>query len=232
MIIHDIPQRTKPWYAIRRGKLTASAFGMFIANPQKDATSRKAWQNAIDSVLGDEADGDDTDPGFDNYWMKRGVRLEPEALAAYESRTGHHVDQFGFIEHESGFLGCSPDGMIFDRTKVDYLSHLKHGLEMKCPRGAVHRKYRREGVLPAEYAPQVHGSMAITGAQSWDFLSWHPNLPLFLITVRRDEFTEAMRRGLLAFADECKRQREMDAEEWDEHFGALAKEQAEEAAAR
>src|SRR5687768_4546305 len=100
MILHDFPQRTLEWYAIRRGRLTASSFGMFIANRDKDATSRKAWQAAIDSVLGDAADGDDTDPGFDNFWMKRGVRLEPEALTAYEAHTGHHVDQFGFIEHE------------------------------------------------------------------------------------------------------------------------------------
>lgn len=219
MIIHDIPQRTDPWYEIRRGKLTASAFGMFIANPQKDATSRKAWQAAIDTVLGDMADGADTDPGFENYWMKRGTRLEEAALSAYESFTGHHVDQFGFIEHETGWLGCSPDGLIFDRKKDDYLRHLKHGLEMKCPRGSTHRKYRREGVLPAEYVPQVHGSMALTGALSWDFWSWHPQLPPFHITVRRDEFTERMLAGLLAFAAECESQAALEAKEWEAFFG-------------
>ena len=223
-----MPQRTPSWYAIRRGKFTASEFGMWVANPDKDATSRKAFQNAIDAKLGDEADGDDTDLGFENYWMKRGTRLEMDALAAYESRTNYHVDQFGFVEHESGCFGCSPDGLIFDRSHADsyeidpatgkewYLSRLMHGLEMKCPKGSTQVKYLREGVLPAEYVCQVHGSMAITGAAYWDFWSWHPNLPSFCIRTHRDEFTERMFAGLLRLASDYEDARRKLANMWDD----------------
>lgn len=223
MKLHDIAQRTPEWFALRRGKFTASEVGMFVVDPEKNAVAAKAWKKAIRDKLGDEADGDDTAPGYEDYWMKRGTRLEPKAIAAYEKFTGHHVDQFGFIEHPSGLFGCSPDGIVFDRSsgEPDY-SRILHGLEMKCPKGSVQIQRLDEGVLPDEYACQVHASMAITGAARWDFWSWHPKLPPFRITVERDSFTEKMLAGLLAIGRAYEDQQAKLADLCDEHLSRVA----------
>ena len=74
--------------------------------------------------------------------------------------------------------GCSPDGIIRGQ---------ECGLEIKCPSAAVHVKYLLRGTLPPEYAPQVHGSIFITGFPRWRFVSYRRHFPPLVLTVERDE---------------------------------------------
>jgi hypothetical protein len=75
-----------------------------------------------------------------------------------------------------------------------------------------HIRYRRAGVLPDEYLYQVHGSMAVTGADAWWFQSWNPGLASLRVKVERNEFTEKLKAALIEFSaqfeqawiDECK----------------------------
>lgn len=113
---------------------------------------------------------------FETEWMARGTEMEPEAKAFYEFETGLDVQEIGFVTALDGLTGCSPDGMTEHK-----------GLEMKCPKAANHVKYLLAGKCPAEYVPQVQGSMWICEKDEWDFMSYHPDLSPFLITVKRDE---------------------------------------------
>jgi len=124
--------------------------------------------------------------------MQRGIDLEPEARDLFQRVTGLTVDEIGFAKSRHGFFGCSPDGLILDRSE---------GLEIKIPRASKLIQYLENGVLPEEYRAQVHGSMACTGAVAWHFFAWHPGFPYFHLRVDRDETTESMLAGLRSYSD-------------------------------
>lgn len=209
MIIHsieDCPQRSEAWFQLRRGIITASEVGMFVAS----ATTQKAKdarQNLIDKKLGELADGDDTEPSYESYWMRRGTLLEPQSIEAYEKRTGLKVYQVGFIQHDTLPIGASPDGMIVDGNGC--------GIEGKAVAGKTQIGRLRDNVLPAEYVCQIHHSMVVTGAPWWDFHSFHPSLPSFHIRTHRNEFTDQYEKGLREICVELKRQKDWIRELWD-----------------
>jgi putative phage-type endonuclease len=208
MILHDIKQRTPEWFQIRRGIITASEVGKFLINTDKKALD--ARQNLIDKKLGEVADGDDTEPSYESYWMKRGTLLEPESISAYESKTGHEVTQIGFVQHDTLPIGCSPDGLV---------TGTKSGIEGKVVAGKTQIARLREKVLPAEYLCQIHHSMIVCEAPWWDFWSFHPNLPSFHIRTYRDGFTDQLERGLIELCAEYARQKSWIRDVWEMEVG-------------
>lgn len=196
MKVHLCEQRTPEWFELRRGRITGSEVGKFVYNTGKVAET--ARQNLIDAKLGEAADGDDCEPSYENYWMKRGTRLEADALSAYESHTGYEVEQVGFVTDDLRPLGVSPDALVNQRA---------FGLEMKCPSGKIQVKRLREQVCPDEYLPQIWLSMVVTGAPQWHFWSWHPVLPAFHIVVTRDEIPREFEPAVDVLAYELERQK-------------------------
>jgi hypothetical protein len=108
--------------------------------------------------------------------VEQGSILEEEALPFFELETGKKVTRVGFITTDDGRAGCSPDGLL----EVG-------GLEAKCPAAHTHVKYLLSGALPDEYAAQVFGSMYVTGAPEWTFLSYRRKFPSLILTILRDE---------------------------------------------
>jgi hypothetical protein len=147
-----------------------------------------------------------------NIAVRRGNMLEPEARFFYEQKTGFRVDQPGYIQHDAGGFGCSPDGLI--AGDGDWV----WGLEIKCPMPETHMAYLLAGTLPTEYKYQVHGSMAVTGLDRWDFLSYCPGEAPLLLTVKRDEFTDRLERGLIELVAEKKKIEARLAQIWMEAY--------------
>lgn len=147
-----------------------------------------------------------------NIAVRRGNMLEPEARFFYEQKTGFKVDQPGYIQHDAGGFGCSPDGLI--AGDGDWV----WGLEIKCPMPETHMAYLLTGTLPSEYKYQVHGSMAVTGLDRWDFLSYCPGEAPLLLTVMRDEFTDRLERGLIELVAEKKKIEAKLAQIWIEAY--------------
>lgn len=199
-IVKDLEQRSPEWFEARKGVYTASQFGKWLIDPNKNETNRKAKESTICAMLGDLS-GISEPPGFDSWEMKRGRDLEPEAREAYETIKDVKVSEVGFILHDRGRFGCSPDGLIYDRAEDPNRTGMHYGLELKCPVPKTHIKYLREGVVPDSYLCQVHGSLAVTGLERWDFMSYCPELPPLLITVQRDDFTERLLEGLMELSD-------------------------------
>ena len=126
--------------------------------------------------------------------LERGVRVEPEARAWFEFMEGVTVQEVGFILHDSGQYGCSPDGLVDDV-----------GLEIKCPYDKTHYKYFLAGVLPSKYIPQVQGSMLVTGLQAWWFMSYHPDWKSYKVLVERDDnYIKKLEQLLNEFCEELK----------------------------
>ena len=187
-----VEQRTEGWFALRNGVLTASRMGPWLVN--EDKRSRDAMQKAVCEVIAQQA-GCDEPPVFETWAMKRGTELEPDAIEYFHESTGLHVEIVGFCIHKSLVAGCSPDGLIEGQNA---------GLEIKCPYPATHVQYLLDGGLPNDYLCQVHGSMAVSGAESWWFMSYCPRLPTLRLLVVRDEFTEKMAAGIERFAMELE----------------------------
>lgn len=200
--IHTMPQRSDEWFAIRKGVLTASNFGPWLLK-SSDQTSRKARESAICKLIAERA-GCWSPPNFENAAMQRGTELEPQAVDSFITATGKRIKDVGFIKSDLGAFGCSPDGLIEGEPC---------GFEGKVPLPETHIKYRRAGVLPDEYYYQIHGSMAVTGAESWWFQSWNPGLAPLRLQIRRTEFTDQLREALIAFSVQFE-------EAWDQECKA------------
>lgn len=155
-----------------------------------------------------------------NIAVRRGNQLEPEARFFYEEKTGFKVSQeFGFIGHDAGGFGCSPDGLIFESP---FSSVLDRGLEIKCPMPETHMLYLLHGGLPDDYFYQVHFQMACCGVDKWDFLSYCPGEAPLLITVPRDETTDRLERGLKELVRQKAIIERRMAEIWNKQMGGAA----------
>ncbi len=153
-----------------------------------------------------------------NIPVQRGNALEPKAREFYELKTGRKVHQIGFITHDDGGFGCSPDGLI--RQEDRKYARIQWGLEIKCPMPDKHLEYLLDGTLPDEYRFQVHGSMAVTGLSRWDFLSYCPGEAPLLLTVERSEFTEQILAGLRQVVAEKAKMKARLSQMWKEAFKA------------
>jgi hypothetical protein len=191
----DIPQRSEAWFAARRGIPTASRFDA-ILQPVKGEPS-KAQETLINELIAESlCPPEQGEVRFSTDEMEQGMRLEAEARCWYElEHATAPVTEAGFILHDSGLFGCSPDALVGEDG----------GLELKCPNAATHVGYVRAGVLPNDYKLQVHGSIVVTGRSWWDFASYARNIPPFVVRVHRDAFTAKLEAELFAF---CKRYNE------------------------
>ena len=173
----------------RVGVLSASNFSNVIT-----ATGKKAKTAHMNMLIAEIFLNAKTEI-FQSNSMTRGIELEPEARTWYEFETDNDVREVGLVYlNEDKKVSCSPDGLM--DTK---------GLEIKCPEPHTHIKYLREGILPKEYIQQVQGSMLVTGLKQWDFLSYHPTIKPFLITVDADEdYQEKMNIFIDEFVEEMQ----------------------------
>ena len=133
--------------------------------------------------------------------MKNGIEREPDARVEYQWASGNDVVEVGFVELNPE-VGCSPDGIV----GIDGL------LELKCPMRKTHMDYRRAGVLPSVYKPQVQGQMWVCGRQWCDFVSYYPDLfvngedlSLWILRVKRDDsYIEQLAAATAVFLTELK----------------------------
>lgn len=155
-----IKQGSPEWFALRVGKITASRVRDAVAKPGSAARENYKAQIVAERLTGlPQNDRNETEA------MRRGTEKEPFARMAYEAATGSLVDQVGFIS--LGNFGCSPDGLV----------NGDGGIEIKCPNTATHIRWITAGEIPAEHRKQVLWSLAITGREWWDFVSYDDRVP-------------------------------------------------------
>ena len=197
MKIIDCQQYTPEWWLARRGLPTASVASRIIT-PAKGEYSKSA-DGLICELLAQQYD-----PSYgvyDDYQtaaMKNGSLLEPEARRFYEFHRNADVIQVGFCTTDDGTAGCSPDGLIGD----DGL------LEIKSPEAKTQVAYLLGGGLPAEYKPQVHWHLAVTGRAWCDFISYSRGLPPLLLRIVPDDYTKQVRAHMARFVAELAEARE------------------------
>lgn len=178
MIILDHAQGSDEWFESRLGKPSASNFKRLVTTKGE---SSKQSVGYVHELIGERLTGE-SDSFYTNEHMDRGKELEQEARQAYEFIHDVDVTEHGFLLHDSGEYGCSPDGVIYHRKKII------SGLEIKCPKASTMVKYHlNPDTFFNAYYQQVQGCMLITGAQSWDLFAYHPKVKHLLIPVMRDD---------------------------------------------
>lgn len=172
MIIHDVEQGSVAWFAARLGIPTASEFSRLVTGTGLPSTSlpKYARELAAEVFAGKTLDAFDG-----NSWMDRGKEMEEEALNAFSFIHDVELKRVGFITNDEATAGCSPDALIGDDG----------GLEIKALKAESHLEivtyYKKNGIAPPKYKPQVQGSMFITSRKSWTQLFYHPDLPPLII---------------------------------------------------
>lgn len=150
-------QRSPQWFSARVGKITGSNVGAILGlDPYRDADDVlramvRAYHGAEQEFTG-------------NVATEYGTANEENALWEYELETGNRPASCGFILHESGWIGASPDGRI-GHDGV---------LEIKCPYGIRDQNppvFKTVEEQPHYYA-QMQVEMYCTGLGWCHFYQW------------------------------------------------------------
>lgn len=194
MKIHTVEQGTLEWLQLRLGKVTASELGNLLTPLFKIKTGTTPHTYLCEKVA--ETWRGQPLPGFGSWATDQGSIKEADAIPFFEFEENCEVQRVGFVEHDDGRCGCSPDGLIGEDG----------GLEIKCPQPVNHVKYLLDGVVPEQYITQVHGCLYVTGRKWWKFMSYHPDYPPLIVTVQRNEsicekIAEAIAQFSLQFDD-------------------------------
>lgn len=173
MRIIDVEQGSEAWLQARLGCPSGSNFDKLITTTGKPSTSAEGY---INQLIAEKLTGRTTEVRV-TEWMERGNELEPDARNYYELATDNSVLESGFCKHDKLEAGISPDGFIGSEG----------GLEIKCPSPAVHVAYLRAGNAPTKYKQQIQGCLWVTERDWWDFVSFHPTMPVLITRVHRDD---------------------------------------------
>ena len=115
-------QRSSEWFAIRRGKMTASKASVI-------ATGGVGLETYILELMAEYYSNAEQEQ-LTNKDIERGIELEPQARMAFEFKTGLTVHQIGFIEYNE-YIGCSPDGLIGSDGLVEFKAVRELGSERR-----------------------------------------------------------------------------------------------------
>lgn len=177
---HDVEQNSDEWFNLRGGKLTNSKLGVVMANYGKsfgEPAKKYAVNIAIEQITGKPIMNN-----YSNEHMERGHEQEPQARMLYEEQTFCNVSNGGFFG--SDFVGCSPDGLVYDDGAI----------EIKSVITSVHyANIKRQSVDPA-YKWQCIGNLKFTDRVWLDFISYCADYPigkqLFIHRLKKENLTE------------------------------------------
>lgn len=181
MIVHDVVQGSREWWALRLAIPTASRFGQIIT-PAQLKPSRGRFNLIADlmveKLLGKPSDftelDDDMVSGVSadgTPWMRRGSELEEEAArwyVAHRASSGERADvrEIGFVTNDERTIGASPDRAVGDDG----------GLEIKCRSATYHMRIVL-GFDEIADRTQVQGTLWLTGWKWIDQIAYNPDLP-------------------------------------------------------
>lgn len=169
----ECDQGSEEWYSARLGVPTASCFHIVMAKG-KDGGASKTRADYIRKLAGEILTGEPMD-SYSNAHMERGKEWEPDARNLYAFMQDCEPQLVGFIRN--GQKGCSPDSLIGPDGGLEIKGALPH---IQVERLLANR-------VPPEHRAQVQGNIWVAEREWWDFVSFCPKLPLFVIREYRDD---------------------------------------------
>ena len=146
-------QRSKEWYDLRRGMLTASSLACALGEDHFKSRDELILEKAEDKEK----------PFVPNPITEWGVKYEEIATKFYESLNNVEIIEFGLIPHPHfNIFGASPDGICSNDSPPEYIGRM---LEIKCP---PKRKFTK--TVPKHYWYQMQGQLECCDLEECDFL--------------------------------------------------------------
>jgi putative phage-type endonuclease len=172
-------QLSEEWFAIRRGKVTASRVADMLATTKTGYGASRAGLMA--ELIAERLTGKSIER-FQTEAMKWGVEKEADAKDAYTFYCDVSIQPGDFALHPTiTDAGASPDGLIGDKGLI----------EIKCPQTNTHIDTLLSGSIPGRYVTQMQFQLACTGRQWCDFVSFDPRMPermrLFVKRIERSD---------------------------------------------
>lgn len=176
MKVINVEQRSEAWHEAKLGMITGKGLKRVVGTPR---VRDEYFYVVLAQRLSTEANPDESA-------MDRGVRLEDEAIAEYEKRTGLKVEKLGLTVHDDNkWIGNSPDGYI--KKGNIYVKPV----EVKCLSSANHIKAYLTKEVPEEHKPQgIQYFIVNPVAEELDFVFYDPRIskiPFFIITLKRKD---------------------------------------------
>jgi len=146
-------QRSKEWFELRRGLLTASSLASAVGH---------CFFKSRDELILDKSDPVEK-PFESNPITEWGVKYEEIATKFYELINNVKILEFGLIPHpEFKIFGASPDGICSNDSPDEFIGRM---LEIKCP---PKRKFTK--TVPNHYGFQMQGQLECCNLEECDFL--------------------------------------------------------------
>lgn len=166
MIIHNIPQGSSEWLAIRKGKLTAS-------NAQAIGNGGKGLETLVWETMS-ALFSSSSEEGYTNKDMERGKELEALAVAMYELENSQKTETVGFIQLDD-HVGCSPDRLVGEDGLV----------EIKCPKDTVFLRLLLGKDKPdTKHVWQAQMQMLVSERKWCDLVYFNPNFKKSLLSFK------------------------------------------------
>src|SRR5215469_662686 len=169
-----IDQRSENWYAMRKKHIGASDSIILMGLAPSHWEKKSIYDLWLDKQPNSPFDNKD------NYYMKRGRELEPEALRMFENETGYLMSPKVMISDSKPFMMASLDGIDIDGTVA---------VEVKCPGNKDHECALHDEI-PEKYKPQLQHQMQVAGISEIYYCSYRPEheKPLCIKKVYRDQY--------------------------------------------
>lgn len=182
MKIIDVEQRSDEWIAFREGKVSGTKLGK-IYSPRGGV--KKGYYEIIAERIAQSA-GDEKP-------IDRGVRLEDEAIKAFEAEYNKTVEQVGIVVSDlNENIILSPDGLIKNGDKYT------EAVEVKCLDSANHVQALIEETVPKEYRLQmIQYFIVCEDLETLYFTFYDDRLPgheLVVIEVTREELADEIEK--------------------------------------
>lgn len=196
-IVHQCVQGSEEWLRLRMGRPTASSFDRIVTPAGKVSSAAQSYMCEILSELL----LDRIVQGPNLAIMQRGHDLESHAVDYYEMVHDAKTEPIGFVTTDDGRYGASPDRRVVGTNGW---------LEVKCPAPVTHVGYMIANSVDKAYYPQLQGQLLVTGGEWVDIISYHPDMPMVLVRVERDEeFIEFLAKRLNAFCEDLEAKKQL-----------------------
>lgn len=178
-LYNDIEQQTPAWFFLKKGIVSGTDMKDVMGTP---LARKKMYYKKIAEMLSTGTNEKTEDP------RDRGNRLEDEARAMFEFRTGKSVLTTGFAQSEEHHrMGYSPDGLI--KPKEGEL--ITEDIEIKSFEGTKFVECWLENKVPSEYYAQlIQGFIVNPHMEKRYFVAYCPEIeiyPLHIIEVKRSD---------------------------------------------
>lgn len=173
-MIYDLEQGTQEWLSIRSGIPTCSELSKIFSKGRGDKPFGSGAYTYIYELIGEQITGEPRD-SFSTANTERGHAHESVAIELYELQNDVSVNSCGFMKNSK--IGYSPDGLVGEKGLVE--------IKSKLPKFQV--EILHLSVLPSEHYHQCLGGLYVSDREWIDFVSYCPNLPLFVKRLYRNE---------------------------------------------